>query len=636
MGGDAINLRDQVAVLRRRWRLIALTTVIFLAAALAMSLSQDPLYRSSTTIEITPVSASQVATNGIVMQPSEIATEIQVLLSDQVADRVRSSLKLSGSSQQLLDTISVQQQSDTRVIVVSATRPTAAEARDVAEQFAANYLTFRRDQAEEQNAEALLVLSNEAKDVRSRINTITAELETASGAKQAQLETERDQLNIKLLQIQTQQADIATSSPAALGNGGQVLIKANVPGQPAEPQPVKAGLLGAFVGLVLGIGLAFVRDHFDDGLRDETRLREAIAPRPVLGRIPTWTNARTGRLVTVLDPASQVSEAYRALSTSIRFMLAVTREPSAGDGGVGRGRLAKAAPGGGTGRSRGRILVVTSALQAEGKTSVASNLGVVAARFGLRVIVVDADLRNPQLAGVFGLGRPPGLSDLLASDDDFGDYILDVEDMRVLPGGSLAPNPAELLASPRMRDLLESLAESADLVVVDTAPVNRVSDALELVGVADVVLLVARHAQTRLRSVAEAIEAIHQVGGEVSGAVYVDVPARAGAEAYGYGYTAEPGQESPDDDADAATPPASEAAAPAKPSTRESPTKAPAATPTTQPPSTQPPTSQPPPAKPRVDEAPSDSARKVADVVRSVDAAREKPADKRGFRKDGQ
>ncbi|MDH5279260.1 MAG: polysaccharide biosynthesis tyrosine autokinase, partial [Actinomycetota bacterium] len=623
MGGDAINLRDQVAVLRRRWRLIALTTVIFVAGALAMSLGQAPLYRSSTTLEITPVSASQVATNGVVMQPSEISTEIQVLLSDQVAKRVLEDLtQLDDSTQALLDTVAVQQESDTRVIIVTAMRPSAREAQSVAESFADSYLTFRREQANEQNASALLELRTQEKAIRDRVDVITEQLPSASDTKQAQLETEKDLLNIQLLQIQTQKADILTSSPAALGNGGQVLIEANLPGRPAEPQPVKAGLLGAFVGLVLGIGLAFVRDHFDDGLRDEGRLREAIAPRPVLGRIPTWTNARTGRLVTVLDPASQVSEAYRALSTSIRFMLAVTREPSSGDSALGRGRLTKAAPGGGAGRSRGRILVVTSALQAEGKTSVASNLGVVAARFGLRVIVVDADLRNPQLAGVFGLGRPPGLSDLLASDDDFGDYLLDVEDMRVLPGGSLAPNPAELLASPRMRDLLEGLADAADLVVVDTAPVNRVSDALELVGVADVVLLVARHAQTRLRSVAEAIEAIHQVGGEVSGAVYVDVPARSGAESYGYGYTAEPGQPGPDDagppasSSDSRTVPAAgiagRGAAPAPTPAPEAPTDARPSTPTA-------PTTAP---KARVSEAPSDSARKVADVVRSVDAAR--------------
>jgi receptor protein-tyrosine kinase len=622
MGGDAINLRDQVAVLRRRWRLIALTTLVFLAAALGLSLSQDPLYRSSTTIEITPVNASQVATNGIVMQPSEIATEIQVLLSAPVADAVAEEVNLKESSADLLKSVTVQQESDTRVVVVTATRPTAAGARSVAQAFAEQYLAFRVNEANKQSKAASDALAVEATSLRERSAEVAASLETATGAERQQLQSELDQLTIQLLQIQTKQADLATSNPDSLGEGGQVLIPANLPGRPAEPQPVKAGLLGAFVGLVIGVGLAFVRDHFDDGLRDESRLREAVAPRPVLGRIPTWANARTGRLVTVLDPASQVSEAYRALSTSIRFMLAVTRDSSSGlDAGPGR-RLAKVGLEGQTVSGRGRILVVTSAMQAEGKTSVASNLAVVAARFGLRVIVVDADLRNPQLAGVFGLGRPPGLSDLLASDDDLADYVVEVEDLRVLPGGSLAPNPAELLASPRMRDLLAELADSADLVIVDTAPVNRVSDALELVGAADVVLLVARHAQTRLRSVAEAVEAIHQVGGEVSGAVYVDVPARAGAESYGYGYSAEPSEQGA---ADRPSPPSS--AGPEASAGRVS-ADDPGAEKT--PPAATPPVKK-PVARPVRDETPSDSARKVADVIRSVDAAREAPPDPRGI-----
>jgi capsular exopolysaccharide synthesis family protein len=626
MGGDAINLRDQVAVLRRRWRLIALTTLVFLAASLALSLSQDPLYRSSAKIEIKPVNASQTATNGLVMQPSEIATEIQVLLSDPVAQSVANALDPNGSptdgeAADLLKSVSVQQEADTRVIVVTATRATAAEAQRVAQAFADQYLKFRVDQAKEQNQVAADALAAQAKKLRDRATAVSEQLQTATPAEQQQLQSELDQLTIQLLQNQTRQAELATASPDSLGGGGQVLIPANQSGSPAEPQPVKAGLLGAFVGLVLGVGLAFVRDHFDDGLRDEGRLREAVAPRPVLGRIPTWANARTGRLVTVLDPASQVSEAYRALSTSIRFMLAVTRDSSSGlDSGPGR-RLAKATADGGHGSSRGRILVVTSAMQAEGKTSVASNLAVVAARFGLRVIVVDADLRNPQLASVFGLGRPPGLSDLLASDDDFQDYVVAVEDLRVLPGGSLAPNPAELLASPRMRDLLGALADAADLVVVDTAPVNRVSDALELVGVADVVLLVARHAQTRLRSVAEAVEAIHQVGGEVSGAVYVDVPARAGTESYGYGYAAEPGETG-----SAEPPPAPDPPSPATPQASDA-VGDPAASEAVL--GAQPVAEPSPP--PVVDEGPSASARKVADVIRSVDAARESPPDARGI-----
>jgi tyrosine-protein kinase len=539
VGDESINLRDQVAVLRRRWRIVVLCTVGGLLAAAGLAFLQSPQYRSSTRLEISPVSAAQTANNGVVMQPSEISTQMQVMLSTPVATRVVETLKLDVSPADLLKSMSVAQEGDTRVISVTALRPSSKEAQEVADTFATEYLSFRSEQATAQSRASMAALTDEAQKVRDRLNQIQQELPGASGAQANQLQSEQQVLLVQLTQILGDLATASLSTPNGAGDAGQVLEPASRPTKPAEPQPVRSGLLGMFLGLLLGVGLAFVRDHFDDGVRDEYRLREVLAPRPVLGRIPHWANARSGRLATVIDPASQVSEAYRALSTSVRFMLAVPRDGAhRTDGGqLPPHRLAKAPLTAGA-RSRGKVLLVTSPMQSEGKTSLASNLAVVAARFGLRVVLVDADLRNPQLAGVFGLGRPPGLSDLLASDDDVDDYLVEVEDMRILPGGSLAPNPAELLASPRMSELLTTLSATTDLVVIDTAPVTQVSDALELVADSDVVLLVARHGQTRLRSVVEAVEKIHQVGGEVSAAVYVDVPVKSGADAYGYGYGA--------------------------------------------------------------------------------------------------
>jgi capsular exopolysaccharide synthesis family protein len=550
VGSEPVNLRQQVAVIRRRWRVVVLFTLLGVAVALLVSLVQSPTYSSSTSLALTPVNAAQSPTNGLVMQPTEIATQVQVLLSTPVAQRVIDTLQLDTSTTSLLNSVTVAQESDTRVIIVTARRPTSAEARSVAAAFAQEYLAYSKEQATEQSRAALAVLAEEAQRVRDRLAQVQKQLPGATGTEATQLQSEQQALLVELTQILGDQATASVNSPGALGDGGQVLVEAPLPTSPASPKPLQAALLGGFLGLLLGVGMAFVRDHFDDGVRDEFRLRDAIAPRPVLGRIPHWANAKTGRLATVIDPASQVSEAYRALSTSIRFLLAVPRESTHGvSPAAERDRLTKA-PAEPVARTRGRILLVTSPMESEGKTSLSSNLAVVAARFGLRVTLVDADLRNPQIGSVFGLGRPPGLSDLLASDDRLEDYMVEVEDMSVLPGGSLAPNPAELLASPRMRELLSTIAATADLVIVDSAPVNRVSDALELVATSDLVLLAARHGQTRLRSLEEAIEKIHQVGGEVSGAVYVDVPGRSGAEAYGYGYT----EEQPPADAEPATP----------------------------------------------------------------------------------
>jgi succinoglycan biosynthesis transport protein ExoP len=539
MGSDAINLRDLVAVLRRRWRWLVLCGAAGLLLALAASLSQPTLYRSSTSLEISPVTASQTASNGLVMQPAEIATQMQVLQSTPVAERVIRRLDLSVTPDQLLDSVTAGQETETRVVTVTATRPTAAEAQKVAAAFAEEYLTFRDEQATELRDSALAALQEEAKTTREQLAKVERQIQTATGAERAQLQSEQQALLVELTQILSDQATASVNAPGALGGGGQVLVPAPLPGSPSEPRPLRSGALGLFLGLLLGIGLAFVRDHFDDAVRDEGRLRQAIAPRAVLGRIPHWIHAKSGRLATVMDPSSPVSEAYRALGTNIRFLLAVAKDrptatpvpakPIKAPQPPALSKAKRPAP------AAGKLLLVTSATEGEGKTSLASNLAVVAAQFGLKVVLVDADLRSPQLAGVFGLGQPPGLSDLLANGDDLDDYLIEVENLKVLAGGSLAPNPAELLASPRMAELLNRLAANADLVVIDSAPATRVADALELVSSCDLVLLSVRHSQTRLRSVHDAIERINQVGGDVSGVVYVDLPTRSGPDTYGYG-----------------------------------------------------------------------------------------------------
>ncbi len=554
MGSDAINLRDQVATLRRRWRWLVLCSVGGMLLALAASFAQPTLYKSSTSLEISPVTAAQTASNGLVMQPAEIATQLQVLQSTPVAERVIARLNLDVSSSRLLNSVEATQDTEARVISMTATQPTASQAQKVASAFAEEYLSFRVEQANQATEDAQAALQDAATATRKQLADIEIKLATATDAERAQLQSEQQALLVELTQILSDQATASVNSPGALGGGGQVLVPASLPGGPSEPRPVRSAMLGLFLGLLLGIVLAFVRDHFDDAVRDEARLREAITPLPVLGRIPRWANAKSGRLATVLEPGAHISEAYRALTINVRFLLAVAKDrhgtPVAAGLDVPLSKARRQLP-----LNRGgKVLLVTSATEAEGKTSLASNLAVVAAQFGLKVIVVDADLRSPKLASVFGLGRPPGLSDLLATDDDVDDYLVEVETLKVLAGGSLAPNPAELLASPRMHQILTTLASRADLVIVDSAPTTRVADALELVAVSDLVLLSVRHAQTRLRSLHEAIDRIKQVGGEVSGVVYVDVPSRSAPEAYGYGQNYAPDSRATDPDSRATDP----------------------------------------------------------------------------------
>jgi capsular exopolysaccharide synthesis family protein len=160
------------------------------------------------------------------------------------------------------------------------------------------------------------------------------------------------------------------------------------------------------------------------------------------------------------------------------------------------------------GLSRSRVVMVSSASMSEGKTATAANLAVAAARVGLRTVLIDADLRRPAVAKRFGLGRTTGLSDALLNGEPPESHAVDVgvDDLLVLPAGTIPPNPAELLASPAMRALQQSLLRKYDLVVIDTPAVLAVPDALEIGPYVDLAIMVGRVGQTSRRRLGAAIE----------------------------------------------------------------------------------------------------------------------------------
>jgi succinoglycan biosynthesis transport protein ExoP len=512
---DVIDVRDQVAVLRRRWVIVVVMTLLGLGAAATLSLTQTRMYLAHTQLLVEPLSSASTS-NGVVMTPEEVATQVEVITSLPVAATVVHDLGLDETPEMLLKSVTVASVSDTRVLTISVLRPRAGGAATIANSFADAYLKYRTNQASEQRRTVTQSYNSQLGLIRRQLSKISDDLETAGPGETAGLKAQQQALTIQFSQVSSELATLNSNDVDVLG-GGQVLVPAAIPTSPAQPRPLRNVVLGAIVGLLLGTGLAFIRDHFDDGIRDEARLRDATSGRPVLGQIPHWTDDRTGRLATIIDPASPVSEAYRALSTNVRFMLAASRDD-------------------GSGESQNRILLVSSASPSEGKTSVSSNLAVAAARVGLQVILVDADLRHPMLSRSFGLQDSPGLSDVLASGDSADEYLFDVgiPNLRVLAGGSIPPNPAELLASTAAASVLRRLRDDADLLIVDSAPVLRVADALELMTTADLVLMVARRGVSHMRPIAATVERISQAGGSVSGSVLNDIDSRASGYTYGY------------------------------------------------------------------------------------------------------
>jgi|SoiMethySBSTD1v2_1073268.scaffolds.fasta_scaffold23532_3 polysaccharide biosynthesis transport protein len=514
MDQDLIRLQDHLAVLRRRWRLVALCVVIAVGLGLAWSFSQTKMYSGTASLLLEP---QQTTTDnaGVLMDPEEVATQADVVASVQVAELVASDLGLQvDNPQDLLDDITVSVVEDKRVVEVSALESSPQLAADVANSFAEQYIVYREDQTTAGAEAQTQRYTEQIQTLEDRISQVRLEARSATGNDRQDLRAEESGLLSQKAALTSQLELLQTSQTTPLP-GGEVLLRAEAPSSPAEPQPIRAGLLAAVIGLIVGVGLAYARDRLDDAVRDEERLRIALGGRPILGSIPNSDDEAAGRVATLMAPQSPLSEAYRALNTNVRFLLAAEREHLAG---------------------RGDVLMVTSAGPGEGKTSVATNLAVAASRVGLRVIVVDADLRRPAVADRFGLDVPIGLSDLLAAGGPAEPHLHEVglDDLRVLAAGSIPPNPAELLASPLMTGILDDLAQHADLVVVDTAPVLRVADSLELIDQINLLLLVARRKTSRLHQVSAAVDRIRQVGGSVSGAAFNDVDTRDSTYRYGY------------------------------------------------------------------------------------------------------
>ncbi|MDQ4005709.1 MAG: polysaccharide biosynthesis tyrosine autokinase, partial [Actinomycetota bacterium] len=321
------------------------------------------------------------------------------------------------------------------------------------------------------------------------------------------LQSERDVL---LSQLGVLQQELSELTPSNL-SVGQVVEPALLPSDPASPNYLLNLGLAALLGLGLGIGVAFLRERLDDRLRGRTDM-EAQAGAPVLAVIPrvgSWRKRGDAPVITITEPKSAASEAYRTLRTALSFL--------ATEHGY-------------------KVFLVTSPHPEEGKSVTVSNLAVSFAQAGKRVVAISADLRKPRLHRFLpGQTNGKGLTNVLAGETESVDALAHpgVQSLRMLQSGPVPGNPSELLGSQRMGQILDELREMADVILVDTAPVLAVADALTLAPFADAVLLVADAENTTRGAIAHARHQLDQVNANVVGAVLNNFdPSKAAAHPY--------------------------------------------------------------------------------------------------------
>lgn len=446
-----MDLRDYLTILRHRWLLIASVALGVVALAALATWRTTPQYASSTDLFI---STSQAADDSQAFQGSQFSLQrvksyAEMVNQNEVTRRVIRNLDLNETPAELSEQITATAQLDTVILTITVTDPSPERAQRIAETTADVFVGY------------------------------VGELETPPG---------KDQATIK----------------------ATVTNQATAPTSPVSPQPLRNLGLGLILGLLLGAGIAVLRETLDSSVKTHKQLEE-LAEAPVIGAIPFDNAADGAPLISEIDPYSPRAEAFRVLRTNLQFI-----DPDANK----------------------KVFVLSSALPGEGKSTTAVNLALALAEGGQKVALIEGDMRRPRVAQYLGLVEAVGLTTVLVGRVELPDAMQEtgVSGLSVLSSGKTPPNPAELLQSRAMVSLVEQLRAEYDVVLIDAPPLLPVTDAALISSVVDGAVLVVRHGKTTADQVRAAVDRLEGVGAKPVAAVFNMTPVKSGRYGYGYGY----------------------------------------------------------------------------------------------------
>jgi polysaccharide biosynthesis transport protein len=471
-----LGLREYLHILRRRKWIVLQAVLIVPLAAVAFSLRQSALYQSSAdvllryqTLPSTLSGISDPNSYSYYIDPTRSTdTQLQIAALPALTDRVAAALQKRGvAASDVQGSTGVSAVSDTDVLRFSATSRTPALAALIATEYARQFTRYHQ----QLDTSSITTAIN---GLQRRIRQLDAQGSTHANSQEADLRTKIDQLQT-LLTLETSNA---------------VLVREATGAAKIRPRPTKYGLLGFGIGLVLGIGLAFLRDAFDTRLRSPDQIA-GILQLPLLGRIPPPPRQleRDRRLVMVAEPTGTGAEAFRRLRMNLEF--ATVGKPA-------------------------QVIMMTSALEKEGKSTTVANLAVAMALAGKSVALVDLDLRRPSVGSLFRLPEgQPGLSAVVLGYSTLEDALVRVPleplsgtgpsagrsngagaavpgSLELLPSGILPPDPGEFVGLEGVSRAIAALREQVDVILIDAPPLLQVGDALTIGSSADAVVAVVR------------------------------------------------------------------------------------------------------------------------------------------------
>jgi capsular exopolysaccharide synthesis family protein len=544
-----VDIKEYFYLIRSWAWLIVLAGILAGAAAYAVSVRMTPIYEASTTMLLSaPSSISGVDPAALVTAQTMTTTYAQMLMDRPVLQDVIDELKLPTTPEavKLKKTIRVDIVINTQLLQVTAEDPNPQRAADIANAMAtvfsrriaelqAQRYSASRDGLAKQVADMdqqITATNNQIAAIQQRMAAVATQAAvaatqtatalpsgTAPAAPEAYIpdaadRTTLDQLQARLTQYRTIYAGLVTSFEQVrlAENQTSTNVVVSEPAvaetEPVKPRTMLNTVLAAVVGMLLAVGAVFAIETLDDTVKNPAEIRRRFSL-PVLGTIMSH-EAPQDQPISLAEPRSPTAEAFRSLRTNI--MYAAVDRPL-------------------------RRLMITSPMPQDGKTTVSSNLAVVVSQNEKLVLLMDADMRRPQVHRNFGLQNRLGLAELFVRPLDTIASVIQASAaprLSVLTSGGLPPNPSELLTSNRMGQILDKLGQAFDLIVLDTPPVLSVTDAPALAAAMDGVVLVVKPGTTKLGAFQQALEQLRAVNARVLGVVMNEVSPHS--RQYGYYY----------------------------------------------------------------------------------------------------
>lgn len=500
--------RQIMTIIIRWWWVILLITSTAIAMGYFFSKNQTPVYEASATVMVgDSIQSTQLSRDDIAAGTAYTLAYAEMTRRQPVLDGAVKALDMDLSWRELKDMVRVHIVENTSMIEIDVTANSPQDAHALAGEIV-NQLVLLSQSPENESKNNQFV-QEEIEDLQTRIEVGRERLanlrdqvtQIVSSEKLLALKTEIDTLERFVTDWEdTYSRLLEMSSTSSTQNELTIIEEAHVKSRPVSPRLTLNILLSACIGFGLALGVVFLIDKFDDRIRTSESFENQLGLN-LLGSVTKMKGREANdKLIGVQNPQYEAALYYKNILDNIGFS-------------EDRDQPIKS------------VLVTSSRLR-EGKTTTASNLGIMMAHAGIRTIVVDVDWKNPSQHLLFNISNKQGLMDLLISPDIKTEVLVSstsVKRLQVLTIGNLPEDPVEVLQPSKIKEILNDLAEISDVVILD-APSTNIAESATLYDLVDGVILVIESGRTRTKSVKQSLANLHFTGGKLLGGILNQSP----------------------------------------------------------------------------------------------------------------